>query len=279
MRAGRALHDFLEPSRVVIGSDDENALEKLANLYSGFRAEVIKTNFETAALIKYASNAFLALKISFINEIAGLANLVGGELKELLLGIGTDPRIGKAHLKPGPGWGGSCFPKDSHSLLEMAGRYGVNLLTVSAAVNANNIIQEKIAQAIVGQVESLSNERRGKVAMLGLAFKSGTDDTRESPAIKIGNRISAAGINVQAFDPIVKAAKDFSGDVASTIEDCVKDADLLVIMTEWDQFYGLDPAEILRLMRTPYVFDTRNLLDVDSWRAAGANVYPMWLND
>jgi UDPglucose 6-dehydrogenase len=276
MREGQALKDFLEPDRVVIGSDNDEAALAVAGLYSKIKSPIIQTNFTTASLIKYASNAFLALKLSFINEIAALSNAVGGDLPNLTRGIGLDSRIGTNHLRPGPGWGGSCFPKDNLSLLAVANHANIRLSTVEAAIESNTITQKRVVSEVLSLLSRTDIRHGARVAILGLAFKAGTNDVRESPAIKIGNLLAGEGLEVSAFDPVVTEAPEFAGKVAKTQNQCTNGANVLIVLTDWDYFGEIEPAQVLQSMDKPYVFDTRGILDKAAWEKAGAIFYPDW---
>jgi len=258
LREGSAVHDFLNPDRIVIGSDDQSAAVRVASLYIGVTAPIIVTDPPSAETIKYASNAFLATKISFVNAIAAVCEAVGADVKDVVLGMGYDKRIGHEFLKPGPGWGGSCFPKDSRALVQIADTagYSFDLLRGVISVNEDQFhrVVAKVREVAGGSLAGL------KVGVWGLTFKARTDDTRDSPALRIVALLTAEGAEVDAYDPAVKATVDGVDPAADPYSVCV-DADVLVVLTEWDEFRWLDFDKVAGLMRSPRVVDARNLLD------------------
>jgi UDPglucose 6-dehydrogenase len=258
LREGSAVHDFLNPDRIVIGSDDQSAAIRVASLYIGVTAPIIVTDPPSAETIKYASNAFLATKISFVNAIAAVCEAVGADVKDVVLGMGYDKRIGHEFLKPGPGWGGSCFPKDSRALVHIADSAGYNfdLLRGVIAVNEEQFhrITEKVASAVGGSLEGT------KVAVWGITFKARTDDTRDSPALRIIELLAQQGADVRAYDPAVKGPIAGIEPAADPYSVC-DGAEVLVVLTEWDEFRWLDFDKVAGLMATPRVVDGRNLLD------------------
>ena len=262
LREGSAVHDFLNPDRVVIGADDQSAAIRVAGLYLGLAAPLQVTNPASAETIKYASNAFLATKISFVNAIAAVCEAVGADVNDVVLGMGYDKRIGDAFLKPGPGWGGSCFPKDSHALVRIAedAGYDFGLLKGVIAVNEEQFdrITDKIARAVGGDLAGKT------IAVWGLTFKARTDDMRDSPSLAIIARLVAAGARVVAFDPAVHDATDPRLADLELVTDpyaAVDGAAALAVLTEWDEFRWLDFDKVAAGMQTPVVVDGRNLLD------------------
>jgi UDPglucose 6-dehydrogenase len=258
LREGSAVHDFLNPDRIVIGSDDQSAAVRVAALYIGVTAPIIVTDPSSAETIKYASNAFLATKISFVNAIAAVCEAVGADVKDVVLGMGYDKRIGHEFLKPGPGWGGSCFPKDSRALVHIADSagYSFDLLRGVITVNDDQFhrVVAKVRDQAGGSLDGV------QVAVWGLTFKARTDDTRDSPALRIVSLLAEQGAVVKAYDPAVKAP--VGGVEPATDPYSVCDgADVLAVLTEWDEFRWLDFDKVAGLMRHPRVVDARNLLD------------------
>jgi UDPglucose 6-dehydrogenase len=258
LREGSAVHDFLNPDRIVIGSDDQSAAVRVASLYLGVTAPIIVTDPPSAETIKYASNAFLAAKISFVNAIAAVCEAVGADVKDVVLGMGYDKRIGHEFLKPGPGWGGSCFPKDSRALVHIADSagYSFDLMRGVITVNEDQFqrVAAKVREMAGGSLEGV------KVAVWGLTFKARTDDTRDSPALRIVSLLTEQGAQVQAYDPAIKAA--VAGVVpANDAYSVCEGARVLTVLTEWDDFRWLDFDKVAGLMETPRVVDARNLLD------------------
>jgi UDPglucose 6-dehydrogenase len=258
LREGSAVHDFLHPDRIVIGSDDQSAAVRVASLYIGVTAPIIVTDPPSAETIKYASNAFLATKISFVNAIAAVCEAVGADVKDVVLGMGYDTRIGHEFLKPGPGWGGSCFPKDSRALVHIADSAGYAFDLLQGVISVN---EEQFHRVVAKVREQVGGSLAGaKVGVWGLTFKARTDDTRDSPALRIVGLLAAEGAEVQAYDPAVKAPVGGVDPAADPYSVC-DDADVLVVLTEWDEFRWLDFDKVGGLMRHPRVVDARNLLD------------------
>ncbi len=272
LREGAAIDDFMRPDRVVIGSRDEEATAIMRDLYRPLylnETPFVITSVEAAELIKYAANAFLATKISFINEIANLCDRVGADVHDVARAIGMDNRIGRKFLHPGPGFGGSCFPKDTRALVQIAREYGLEPLIVSAVVEVN----ERQRQLMVAKLETLLGELRGSViAVLGLAFKPETDDLREAPAVDIIRVLLERGALVRAYDPVaMDAARQTLPDITYAVDeyDAVTEADALVFVTEWNQFRALDMERIKGLLRQPKIADLRNIYEPDAMRALG----------
>ena len=262
LREGSAISDFMNPHRVVLGSTDKDAAEKVAQLHLPLRAPIIVTDLRTAEMIKYASNAFLATKISFINEIANICEALGANVEEVAVGMGYDPRIGPLFLKAGLGYGGSCFPKDVKALAHMAEEKGRHpqLLHAVMEINADRrkMVVERITELLGGSVEGKT------IGLLGLAFKPNTDDMRESPAIDIAAGLQEGGATVRAYDPI---AMDNARAIMPNVSMCsdpyalAEGSDALVVVTDWNEFKQLDLERIRDLMREPVVFDGRNIYD------------------
>jgi UDPglucose 6-dehydrogenase len=270
LREGSAVQDFLKPDRVVVGSDDQAAAMKVASLYDGLSTRVIITDPASAETIKYAANAFLATKLSFINAIAAICEGVGADINDVVVGMGSDKRIGENFLRPGPGWGGSCFPKDSRALIKIAedADYSFDLLKGVITVNDQQLdrVADKIRIAVGG---SLSGK---VVAVWGLTFKAGTDDLRDSPAIAIIERLMKIGARVQAFDPTVTDIRTgIPNDlvIASSSAEATSKADVLAVLTEWDEFKWVSPSTIAISMAGKQIIDARNLLDRKDWERAG----------
>ncbi len=274
LREGSAIEDFLRPNRVVIGTEDEMSTAILKDLYRPLyliETPVVVTSVLSAEMIKYASNAFLATKISFINEIAELCERVGADVHAVAKGMGLDQRIGSKFLHPGPGYGGSCFPKDTRAILEVAREHGMNLEIVSAVIGVN---EARIPKSLAKVREALGGSFEGKaVGLLGLAFKPNTDDLRESPAIRILEQMLAEGATVRAYDPVamdVARAKGYENVQFCKDEYCAAEgADVLVVATEWNQFRGLDVERIKGLLREPVVVDLRNVWEPAAMRSKG----------
>ncbi|MDG2904873.1 MAG: nucleotide sugar dehydrogenase, partial [Acidimicrobiales bacterium] len=270
LREGSAVRDFLEPDRVVVGADDPSAAEAVAALYDGFNSPVLVTDPVSAETIKYAANAFLVTKLSFVNSIAAVCESVGADVDDVMTGLGHDRRIGSGYLRPGPGWGGSCFPKDTRSLLQMAGRagYDFRFLDVAVAVNEEQFdrVADKVRKAAGGDLAGRT------VAAWGLTFKAGTDDLRDSPALAVIDRLLTAGATVRAHDPTVAAARPPIPDDVVVVSDLMAacdGADVLVVLTEWDNFQAADPAAVADRLVRPAVVDARNLLDRALWEGHG----------
>ena len=270
LREGSAVQDFLKPDRVVVGSDDQAAAMKVASLYDGLSTRVIITDPASAETIKYAANAFLATKLSFINAIAAICEGVGADINDVVVGIGSDKRIGENFLRPGPGWGGSCFPKDSRALIKIAedADYSFDLLKGVITVNDQQLdrVADKIRLAAGGNLS-------GKVvAVWGLTFKAGTDDLRDSPAIAIIERLMKLGARVQAYDPtvnVIRAGIPNDLVIATSSDEATTRADVLAVLTEWDEFKWISPSTIATKMTGKQIVDARNLLDRKDWERAG----------
>jgi UDPglucose 6-dehydrogenase len=258
LREGSAVHDFLNPDRIVIGSDDQSAAVRVASLYIGVTAPIIVTDPPSAETIKYAANAFLAAKVSFVNAIAAVCDAVGADVKDVVLGMGYDKRIGHEFLKPGPGFGGSCLPKDTRALVQIADSAGYSFDLMRGVITVNEDQFHRVAAKVLGMAGgSLEGV---KVAVWGLTFKARTDDTRESPALRIVSLLADQGAEVQAYDPAIKGPVGGVVPAADPYSVC-DGARVLAVLTEWDDFRWLDFDKVAGLMETPRVVDARNLLD------------------
>ncbi len=265
LRKGTAVDDFLPPDRVVIGADDQAAASRVASLYAGVRAPIMVTDPASAEICKYASNAFLATKLSFTNAIAALCEAVGADVNDVLLGMGYDHRIGHEFLRPGPGWGGSCFPKDSQAIVSIAEDAGYDFSLMRGVIAVN----EQQFDRVVDKVESVVDLGGVTVAVLGIAFKANTDDTRQSPALEIMKRLVAKGASVKAYDPAVTSV-DLDGiEVVDDAYAACEGASAIVVATEWDEFKWLDLDKIAEVVAERNVIDARNLLDRGALRRRG----------
>jgi UDPglucose 6-dehydrogenase len=270
LREGSAVRDFLHPMRVVIGADDAAVAVRVSDLYKGVPAPTLVTDPASAEMIKYASNAFLATKISFINAIANICEAVNADIREVALGMGYDPRIGFEFLHPGPGWGGSCFPKDTAALLRTASDAGYEFSLLRGAVEVNDDqrrrVVEKIRDARGGSLDG------ARIAIWGLTFKANTDDLRDSPAVAIARALVDAGAIVRAFDPVAGDAATSALpelEVANDPYAVCAGAEVLAVLTEWDEFRWLDFGRVASELTSANVVDARNLLDPAAMRRLG----------
>ncbi|MBI5189581.1 MAG: UDP-glucose/GDP-mannose dehydrogenase family protein [Nitrospirae bacterium] len=273
LREGSAIGDFMHPNRVVIGANSEQAMAIMKDLYSPLyliETPFVLTNVETAEMIKYASNAFLATKISFINEVANICELVGADVHKVAVGMGLDNRIGGKFLHPGPGFGGSCFPKDTQAIVRIAKEHGYDFSIVGAVLDVNERQKERMVGKIV---DIMGGDVSGKtIAVLGLSFKPNTDDMRDAPSVPIIKALQAKGAKVRAHDPVaMEEAKKFLPEITFSEGpyECSDGADALVIMTEWNQFLILDLKRLKDLMKNPVVADLRNVYEPARMRAEG----------
>ncbi|MCK5833322.1 UDP-glucose/GDP-mannose dehydrogenase family protein [bacterium] len=273
LREGTAVEDFKKPDRVIIGSDSKEAAMKLARVYKHLADEgrpFLFTSLEAAELTKYASNAFLAVKLTFINEIALLADKIGINALDVAKGIGMDNRIGNKFLSPGPGFGGSCLPKDTNGLLHIAENFGAKLSIVQTAVRTNDGIPDLLIQRLSDELGSLSGKKAG---VLGLTFKGGTDDVRESPAIKLIKALLEHSVIVKAYDPegerLARRELGDSIEYAHSEVEAIDGADFVIVATEWQQFSEMKPVEIARLMKGRVFADFRNLFDPVEMKKVG----------
>jgi len=264
---GRAVRDFLDPDRIVVGAfadEDGTAVEAL---YGGIDAPVVRTDVASAEMIKLAANAFLMTRISFINEIANVCEAVGADVVEVAQGIGLDHRLGPHFLRAGIGYGGSCFPKDSLALKQLASNSGYHFQLLAAVIEVNELQKRRVIQKLQKHLGKL---RGKKVALLGLAFKAGTDDMREAPSLVLASRLLAEGAEVRAWDPVARPGELMKGVVlCDSVIEAVTGADAAVIVTEWDELRGLASPEVRDAMARPLIIDGRNLLDPPDTRAAG----------
>jgi UDPglucose 6-dehydrogenase len=276
LREGSAIEDFMRPNRVVIGASSSQAASIMKDLYKPLyllETPFVITNIESAELIKYASNSFLATKISFINEIANLCDKVGADVHMVAKGMGLDQRIGPKFLHPGPGYGGSCLPKDTKALLKMAEEQGVELGIVDATIRANERQWESIFEKIRTAMGILKDKT---IAILGLSFKPNTDDIREAPSLNIIRRLLKEDAKVRAYDPVsMKVAQGIIPHITYCKDpyDAVKGANALVIMTEWNQFRNLELDRLKKLLGEPYFFDLRNIYDPQKLKDKGFKYY------
>jgi UDPglucose 6-dehydrogenase len=272
LREGSAIADFMNPHRNVIGSLDKEAANKVAQLHLPLRAPIVITDLRTAEMIKYASNAFLATKISFINELADLCELVGADVKEVAAGMGYDARIGRHFLDAGLGWGGSCFPKDVQALAYMAKEKGLNPRILNEVMNVNYDRRKQVSKHVEAM---LGGSLKGKViGLLGLAFKENTDDMRDAPSIDIANALIAAGAQVRGYDPVARETAAPLMPAVQIFDDMYKMAegcDALIVVTPWNEFKQLDLEKVKGLLRTPVIYDGRNIYDPARMRELGFN--------
>jgi UDPglucose 6-dehydrogenase len=269
LREGSAIGDFMNPHRIVLGSLDHNAAEKVAQLHLPLRAPIMITDLRTAEMIKYASNAFLSTKISFINEIANICEALGADVKEVAVGMGYDNRIGLHFLEAGLGYGGSCFPKDVLALAHMAKEKGRHPQLLQAVIEINT---DRRSMAVNKLKEMVGDFKAKTIGVLGLAFKPNTDDMRDAPSLNIANELLKAGAKVKAYDPVAMGVAASLLPDATMCPDAYSAAtgcDALIVMTEWNEFKALDLERIRDLMRSPKIFDGRNIYDPEKVRALG----------
>jgi UDPglucose 6-dehydrogenase len=264
---GRAVQDFLHPDRVLIGAFDADDGERVAELYRNVDGPVVQMDVPSAEMVKLASNAFLMTRISFINEIANVCEATGADVVKVAEGVGLDHRLGPHFLRAGVGWGGSCFPKDSLALKQLAANSGYHFQLLNAVIEVNELQKRRV----IGKLQRhLGRLRDKEIALLGLAFKAGTDDTREAPSLVLASRLMAEGAHVRVWDPVVEGAKLLpQAATCATIQDALRGADAAVIVTEWPELRDLARPEIRELMARPLIIDGRNLLDPNETRAAG----------
>ena len=266
LREGTALADFMSPDHVVVGGDDPEIVAQIADLFN-LDCPVTATDPMSAELVKYATNAYLATRVMMANSFADLCEVLGADIVAVTTGLGRDHRIGPHFLQPGPGFGGSCFPKDARALLDLGASHGLDFPILAAAVEVNAARQERMADQVMAAVDSVDNP---VVALWGLAFKAGTDDTRESPALRIGEMLAERGVTVQAYDPEATAADPI--EICESAVAATDGADVLVVATEWPEFTEVDMVEVATAMRGDLVVDLRNLLDTEQIRAAGLHL-------
>jgi UDPglucose 6-dehydrogenase len=275
LRQGSAIADFLNPTRIVVGTPDGSrtaAAERLLLLYDGLGAQTLVTDFHSAEMIKNAANAFLATKLSFINEVADLCEAYGADVEDVVVGIGMDPRIGSTYLRPGIGFGGSCLPKELANMVRLGNKHGLTMPLMAGAAQTNDARATRIVDRLEDQFGRVDGCR---VAVLGLAFKPDTDDLRYSPALALSETLLARGASVVAHDPVVPVAATsrIAGlERVAVAEDAISGADLVILATEWRQYRDLDWASLGVVARRRIVFDGRNALDLKALRSAGWEV-------
>jgi UDPglucose 6-dehydrogenase len=273
LREGSAIEDFMRPNRVVIGASSERAVEVMKELYRPLyliETPFVITNVESAEMIKYASNAFLATKISFINEVANICERVGADVHAVAKGMGLDHRIGSKFLHSGPGYGGSCFPKDTQAIAQIAKENNYTFEIVEAVINANKKQKERMIEKIV----KMAGELKGKtIGILGLSFKPNTDDMRDAPSVDIINGLLKRGAKIKAYDPVAmdEARKIFNDDIkyCKNSYDAAEGSDALVLITEWNQFRNLDIGKIKGLLKSPIIIDLRNVYELQKMKELG----------
>ena len=272
LREGSAIEDFMKPDRVVIGVSDPDSVDLMKEIYAPLHSQIpfVVTDVESSELIKYASNGFLATKISFINEVAQICELLGANVQDVALGMGLDSRIGKQFLQAGPGFGGSCFPKDTSAVADIARRAGYRFQIIEAVMDVNDKVKLRMVDKVA---EAMGGEVRGKtVGVLGLAFKPETDDMRDSPSIPLIRGLQQLGARIRAYDPqAIEHSKEIFEDVTFCEDayDTAEGADALVIVTEWNEFRALNLSRIRKALRQPVVVDLRNLYDGGRMAEAG----------
>ena len=275
LREGTAVHDFLHPDRVVVGSADRAAAHRVADLYRTLDTRVLVTDAASAETIKYAANGFLAMKISFVNAVAAMCEAVGADVADVVEGIGSDHRIGREFLRPGPGWGGSCFPKDSRALVHVAASHGYDFALMRGVIDVNEEQRERMVRKVCAAAGS-DDLSSVTVAVLGLTFKAGTDDLRDSPSLAVIDELRRLGAAIRGYDPTCVGelspprASDLVGiELSTSAVEAAQGADVLVLATEWPEFSGIDIPAVARAMRGRALVDMRNLLDPSAVRAAG----------
>ncbi len=269
VREGSAVADFLHPDRIIIGARTDAVAQRVATLYKDIDAPVVATDPASAEALKYAANAFLALKLTYINSIAAICDAYGADIRDVVKGLSFDPRIGGQFFNPGPGWGGSCFPKDTRALTHISEQGGYDFRLLKTAIEANDLHQQSIVDKIIS---SCDGDVRGKViAVWGLTFKANTDDIRDSPAIVVIKKLLKLGARMQCFDPSVsKVPTEIEGSLlAETALEATTGASALILLTEWAEFALVKPGDVFERMLSPRVVDARNLLDRESWQANG----------
>ena len=270
LREGSAVDDFLNPERIIIGSENQAAAQKVAEIYKKIEAPILITDPISAETIKYSANAFLVTKLSFINSIAAVCEGVGANIDAVIEGISYDSRIGDKYMKPGPGWGGSCFPKDTKSLIHMAGKAGYDFRFLDTAVTVNEEQFDRVANKIR---DAVGGELKGKtVAVWGLTFKAGTDDLRDSPSIAVINRLLPEGAIVKAHDPTVPDHKEGVPSQVLIVDDPIKvceEANVVVLLTDWDDYKTIEPKQVMQHISDLNLIDTRNVFNPQEWTNSG----------
>ncbi len=264
---GNAIEGFMHPDRIVVGAFEQGDGDWVASLYEGIEAPVVRTSVPSAEMVKLASNAFLTTRISFINEIANVCELVGADVTDVAAGVGLDHRLGPHFLRAGIGWGGSCFGKDANALKQLAGNSGYHFQLLNAVIEVNELQKRRVVAKLQRRLGSL---RGKKVALLGLAFKPGTDDMREAPSLVLAGRLLAEGADVSAWDPVADGRVLLHGvEIADSALAALEDADAAVLVTEWPHLLELDWAEAATRMRNRLVVDGRNVLDAQELKGLG----------
>ena len=275
LREGSAVNDFLYPDRVVIGASSKKAFYEMKEVYRPLfinKTPIMEVSVSTAEMIKYASNSFLALKISYINEIANLCEAVGADVHDVALGMGKDGRISSKFLHPGPGFGGSCFPKDVEALKALGDDKDINLNMISATIKTNKAQKERIFKKLLKLIDNKAEGK--KIAVLGLSFKPNTDDIRESPSEFIVKSLIEKKAMINAYDPVAsKNFKELFPDINyfQNWKDCVKGVDVCIVMTEWNEFRGIDLTELKSLIKSPNLFDAKNIFSIEKLKSLEFN--------
>ncbi len=282
LREGFAIHDFFNPDRIIVGANSARAAQMIAKLYEPFagKTKILYVHRRSSETIKYASNAFLAMKIQYINEMADFCEKSGADIYEVAKGMGLDSRIGNKFLNPGPGYGGFCFPKDTNAMAYMGRAFGVDLSLIEATIRGNDKRKVNMANRILQAVKDISAPR---VAVLGTAFKGGTDDCRESPAIQIIQILLDKGVKVSVYDPqAMDNARKILGDAVVYAPDMytvAKDADVLAVLTEWEDFKALDLPRIKTLLNAPKIVDLRHIINREKALAAGFEIFSLGIKE
>lgn len=272
LREGSAVRDFFRPDRILIGANDDKSAERVSTIFSSLDRPIIVTDPRTAELTKYASNAFLATRLTFVNSMARLCDSIGADVHQMMNVLGMDPRIGPKFLQAGPGWGGSCLPKDTRALASIARSFGEPFHQLESTIRENDEQFDYVADRVQ---EIAGGLLAGKVvAVWGLAFKAGTNDLRDSPSLAIVRKMLARGASVVAHDPAVASvvAEKIGITYAETALGACVGASVLVVLTEWAEFRDIDPRAVVSLMKSPVVLDTRKILAADGWRSAGISL-------
>ncbi|MDR0555863.1 MAG: UDP-glucose/GDP-mannose dehydrogenase family protein [Holosporaceae bacterium] len=275
LKEGAAIEDFMHPDRVILGVESPNAKKILSQVYRPlyvFNTPIIFTNLETAELSKYASNTFLAMKVTFINEIANLCEVCGADVNEVAIAMGLDRRIGDRFLQAGPGYGGSCFPKDTSALEDFSAKLGVDMPLARETIRSNNARRIRMVEKILRACDNEVNEKN--IAVLGVTFKANTDDMRESPSIDIVGALTTRGAHLRIYDPSFseQAKQIFQGiDFSDNAYDCCNEADAVIILTDWSEFRAINLRELNRRVRNPLLIDLRNIYTLSEVSAAGFN--------
>jgi UDPglucose 6-dehydrogenase len=273
LREGSAVYDFMNPDRIVIGSDKNEASELVAKIYEDIDCPFVFTDSISAECLKYMSNAFLAVKLSFVNQAAVFCHNSGADVIDVMRGLSLDPRIGSSFLSPGPGWGGSCFPKDTHALSVSASSVSAPMTIVEESIRTNEAHIHR-ASELINDVARHSNIPNPKIAMLGIAFKANTDDVRDSPAVAVIEYVSNSFKNIAAFDPIASKSRIDHFRVAS-LDEAIENSDIVVILTEWDHFRNLDPLHLRKKMKSNMIVDLRYILDRHEFQKHGFSLFSL----